>query len=60
MAQFRSNPFGVTKSGEKVNVLFTIPLAFTGGLLGMLLTGQQLTMISLMGFIVLMLSLIHI
>ena len=35
-------------------VLFTIPLAFTGGLLGMLLTGQQLTMISLMGFIVLM------
>ena len=35
-------------------VLFTIPLAFTGGLLGMLFTGQQLTMISLMGFIVLM------
>ena len=35
-------------------VLFTVPLAFTGGLLGMLLTGQQLTMISLMGFIVLM------
>ena len=35
-------------------VLFTIPLAFTGGLLGLLLTGQQLTMISLMGFIVLM------
>ena len=35
-------------------VLFTIPLAFTGGLLGMLFTGQQLTMISRMGFIVLM------
>ena len=35
-------------------VLFTVPLAFTGGLLGMLITGQQLTMISLMGFIVLM------
>ena len=35
-------------------VLFTIPLAFTGGLLGMLFTGQQLTMISPMGFIVLM------
>ena len=35
-------------------VLFTVPLAFTGGLLGMLVTGQQLTMISLMGFIVLM------
>ena len=35
-------------------VLFTIPLAFTGGLLGMLFPGQKLTMISLMGFIVLM------
>ena len=35
-------------------VLFTVPLAFTGGLLGLLLTRQQLTMISLMGFIVLM------
>ena len=35
-------------------VLFTVPLAFTGGLLGLMLTGQQLTMISLMGFIVLM------
>ena len=35
-------------------VLSTSPLAFTGGLLGMLFTGQQLTMISLMGFIVLM------
>ena len=35
-------------------VLFTVPLAFTGGLLGLLATSQQLTMISLMGFIVLM------
>ena len=35
-------------------VLFTVPLAFTGGLLGLLLTGQKLTMISMMGFIVLM------
>ena len=35
-------------------VLFTVPLAFTGGLMGLLVTGQQLTMISLMGFIVLM------
>ena len=35
-------------------VLFTVPLAFTGGLLGLMFTGQQLTMISLMGFIVLM------
>ena len=35
-------------------VLFTVPLAFTGGLLGLLVTRQQLTMISLMGFIVLM------
>ncbi|MGN0662463.1 MAG: efflux RND transporter permease subunit [Faecalibacterium sp.] len=35
-------------------VLFTVPLGFTGGLLGMLLTGQRMTMISLMGFIVLM------
>ena len=35
-------------------VLFTVPLAFTGGLLGLFLTRQQLTMISLMGFIVLM------
>ena len=35
-------------------VLFTVPLAFTGGLIGLLVTGHQLTMISLMGFIVLM------
>ena len=30
-------------------VLFTVPLAFTGGLLGLLITGQQLTMISFDG-----------
>jgi multidrug efflux pump subunit AcrB len=35
-------------------VLFTIPLAFTGGLIGLILTGQQLSMMSLMGFVVLM------
>lgn len=35
-------------------VLFTVPLAFTGGLLGLLLYGQQLSMLSLMGFLVLM------
>ena len=33
--------------GEDYELLFTVPLAFTGGLLGLLLTGQQLTMISL-------------
>ena len=37
-----------------VIVLFTVPLAFTGGLLGLMFTGQRLTMISLMGFILLM------
>lgn len=35
-------------------VLFTIPLAFTGGMVGLLLTGQQLSLMSLMGFVVLM------
>ncbi|MCI2046953.1 MAG: efflux RND transporter permease subunit [Faecalibacterium sp.] len=35
-------------------VLFTIPLAFTGGLLGLLAAGQQLSLLSLMGFVVLM------
>ncbi len=34
-------------------VLLTIPLAFTGGLLGMLITGEQLSVMSLMGFLVL-------
>ena len=35
-------------------ILFTIPLAFTGGLIGLLLFGEQLSMISLLGFTVLM------
>ncbi len=35
-------------------VLFTIPLAFTGGMLGLLITGQQMSLLSLMGFAVLM------
>ena len=35
-------------------VLFTVPLAFTGGLLGLMIYGQQLSMLSLMGFLVLM------
>ncbi len=35
-------------------VLFTIPLAFTGGLIGLLVSGEQLSIISIMGFLVLM------
>lgn len=35
-------------------VIFTVPLAFTGGLLAMLLTGEQMSLITLMGFVVLM------
>lgn len=35
-------------------VLFTIPLAFTGGMLGLLVSGEILSMMSLMGFLVLM------
>ncbi len=35
-------------------VLFTIPLAFTGGLIGLLVAGEQLSLISIMGFLVLM------
>ena len=35
-------------------VLFTIPLAFTGGMLGLMAFGEQLSLISLMGFLVLM------
>ncbi len=34
-------------------VLFTIPLAFTGGLLALLITGETLSIISMMGFLVL-------
>ncbi len=35
-------------------VLFTVPLAFTGGMLALMLYGQQLSLLSLMGFVVLM------
>jgi multidrug efflux pump subunit AcrB len=34
-------------------VMFTIPLAFTGGLLGLLITGNELSVISLIGFVML-------
>ena len=34
-------------------VMFTIPLAFTGGMFALLIAGQQLTLLSLMGFLVL-------
>lgn len=34
-------------------VLLTIPLAFTGGLLGLLMTGEQLSVMAMMGFLVL-------
>lgn len=34
-------------------VLFTIPLAFTGGLLALLITGKEISMISMLGFLVL-------
>ena len=35
-------------------VLFTVPLAFTGGMLGLMVAGEQLSLLSLMGFLVLM------
>ncbi len=35
-------------------ILFTIPLAFTGGLLGLLAFGEQLSLMSLLGFTILM------
>ena len=35
-------------------ILFTVPLAFTGGMLGLLAAGEQLSMLSLMGFLILM------
>ena len=35
-------------------VMFTIPLAFTGGMFGLLILGQQLSLLSLMGFAILM------
>ena len=34
-------------------VLFTIPLAFTGGFIGLMLTGEELSMIAMMGFLIL-------
>ena len=34
-------------------VMFTIPLAFTGGLLAVLITGKELSVISMLGFLVL-------
>ncbi len=35
-------------------VLFTVPLAFTGGMAGLLIMGEQLSIMSLMGFTILM------
>lgn len=35
-------------------VLFTVPLAFTGGIMGLILCGEQLSLLSLMGFALLM------
>ncbi len=35
-------------------ILFTIPLAFTGGFIGLLVAGEQLSIMSLIGFLVLM------
>ncbi|MBP5654421.1 MAG: efflux RND transporter permease subunit [Clostridiales bacterium] len=35
-------------------ILFTIPLAFTGGMFGLMISGQQLSMLSLLGFVILM------
>ncbi len=34
-------------------VMFTIPLAFTGGLLALMLTGMELSVISMLGFLIL-------
>jgi len=35
-------------------ILFTVPLAFTGGMLGLIIAGQQMSMLSMMGFLILM------
>ncbi len=35
-------------------ILFTVPLAFTGGMFGLLAAGEQLSMLSAMGFLILM------
>ena len=34
-------------------VIFTIPLAFTGGLVGLFITGQEISMVAMMGFLML-------
>lgn len=35
-------------------IIFTVPLAFTGGLIALMLTGEQLSVMSLLGFVILM------
>jgi len=35
-------------------VMFTIPLAFTGGIIGLILCGEQISLLALMGFAILM------
>ena len=35
-------------------VIFTVPLAFTGGMFGLVLCGEQLSIVSLLGFVMLM------
>ena len=35
-------------------IIFTVPLAFTGGMLALLITGQTVSVVSMMGFIMLM------
>ncbi len=35
-------------------IIFTVPLAFTGGMLGLLIFGEQISIVSLLGFLVLM------
>ena len=35
-------------------VIFTIPLAFTGGMLSLIITGQEVSVVSMMGFVMLM------
>ena len=35
-------------------ILFTVPLAFTGGMIGLMLFGKQISAMALMGFMILM------
>ena len=35
-------------------ILFTVPLAFTGGMIGLLIAGEPLSLLSLLGFVILM------